>query len=147
MLRRHAQLLGTGRYIPQRCVPNDAFADRFGPEVGPWLEANVGIRVRHVMAEEETTSDLVVSAATQALDRVGLDPEDLDLILVATDTPDYISPATSSVVQHKLGAARAGTFDVNAALRGLGLRAGHRGTLRADGPTTSATCSSAAATE
>jgi 3-oxoacyl-[acyl-carrier-protein] synthase-3 len=118
MLRRHAQLLGTGRYIPKRCMPNAEFVDRFGPDVGPWLEANVGIRERHVMAEGEATSDLVVGAATQALDRVGLAPEDLDLIIVATDTPDYISPATSSVVQHKLGAVRAGTFDVNAACAG-----------------------------
>ncbi len=76
---------------------------------------NVGIENRHVMAEDETTSDLVVHAAKQAIERAGLKASDLDLIIVATDTPDYISPSTASVVQSKLGAKNAGTFDLNCA--------------------------------
>jgi 3-oxoacyl-[acyl-carrier-protein] synthase-3 len=67
------------------------------------------------MAEDETTSDMLVAASKQALERAGLASEELDLIIVATDTPDYISPATSSAVQAKLGAKNAGTYDVNCA--------------------------------
>ena len=89
-----------------------------GEPVGRWLVENVGIHARHVMADDENTSDLVVQAARQALARAGKRPIDVDLLIVATDTPDYISPATASVVQHKLGASRAGTFDVNAACAG-----------------------------
>ena len=86
-----------------------------GENVGDWLVENVGIHERHVMADDETTSDMVVVAARQALERAGLTAADLDLILVATDTPDYLSPATASAVQAKLGAANAGTYDVNCA--------------------------------
>ncbi len=114
-MSRYAQILSTGRYIPERVVTNDDLNLILGENVGDWLVQNVGIRERHVMADDETTSDMVVAAASQALDRAGLTPADLDLIIVATDTPDYISPATASVVQGKLGAVNAGTFDVNCA--------------------------------
>lgn len=70
------------------------------------------------MAEDQTTSDLAVAAAQVALERAGLEPADLDRIIVATDTPDYLSPATAAVVQAKLGARRAGVFDVNSACAG-----------------------------
>jgi len=89
-----------------------------GEDVDQWLVQNVGIRQRHVMAETETTSDLAVNAAREALERAGISADALDLIVVATDTPDYISPATSSVVQFKLGAVNAGTFDVQCACAG-----------------------------
>ncbi len=89
-----------------------------GESVDQWLIANVGIRERRIMADEQATSDLALVAARQALDRAGLKPADLDLVIVATDTPDYVSPATSSVVQAKLGAVNAGTFDVNCACAG-----------------------------
>jgi 3-oxoacyl-[acyl-carrier-protein] synthase-3 len=112
---RHAQILSTGRYIPERIVTNDDLDRLLGESVGEWLVENVGIRERHVMGDEETTSDMVVHAARQAIDRAGVDPQALDLIIVATDTPDYISPATASAVQAKLGALRAGTYDVNCA--------------------------------
>lgn len=112
---RYAQILTTGRYIPEKVVTNADLDALLGQSVGDWLVANVGIRERHVMADDETTSDMIVAAARQALERAGLTPADLDLILVATDTPDYLSPATASVVQAKLGAGRAGVFDVNCA--------------------------------
>jgi 3-oxoacyl-[acyl-carrier-protein] synthase III len=99
-------------------LTNGELGRMLGEEVDEWLVRNVGIRERHVMAETETTSDLAVQAARQALERAGLAAADLDLIVVATDTPDYISPATSSVVQSKLGASNAGTFDVNCACAG-----------------------------
>lgn len=116
---RHAQILSTGSYVPERVLPNSYF-DALFPErdIDGWLRANVGIEQRHVMAEDQTTSDLCLEAAQQALQRAGLGPLDLDLIIVATDTPDYISPATATVLQARLGAQNAGTFDVNTACAG-----------------------------
>jgi len=114
-MMRHAQILSTGRYIPTRIITNDDLNDMLGENVGDWLVENVGIRERHVMADDETTSDMVVAASRQALERAGVAPTDLDLIIVATDTPDYLSPATASAVQGKLGARGAGTYDVNCA--------------------------------
>jgi 3-oxoacyl-[acyl-carrier-protein] synthase-3 len=111
----HAQILSTGRYIPERVVTNDDLNEMLGENVGDWLVENVGIRERHVMADDETTSSMIVSAAQQALARANVDPVELDLIVVATDTPDYLSPATASAVQAKLGATGAGTYDINCA--------------------------------
>lgn len=114
-MTRHAQILSTGRYIPGRVITNDDLNDMLGEDVGDWLVENVGIRERHVMAGGETTSDMIVTASRQALARAGIAPADLDLIIVATDTPDYLSPATASAVQGKLGVRGAGTYDVNCA--------------------------------
>ncbi|RMG99436.1 MAG: ketoacyl-ACP synthase III [Chloroflexi bacterium] len=116
---RYAQILSTGRYVPEKCLPNAYFDELFPDrDIDGWLVANVGIKERHVMAPEETTSDLALHAAHQALARASLQPEDLGLIIVATDTPDYLSPATATVLQHKLGAINAGTFDINCACAG-----------------------------
>ena len=114
-MTRYAQIISTGRYIPEKTITNDDLNVMLGENVGDWLVANVGIRERHVMAENEATSDMIVAASRQALERAGITAADLNLILVATDTPDYISPATASAVQAKLGAIRAGTYDINCA--------------------------------
>lgn len=114
-MARFAQIVSTGRYIPEKVITNADLDRLLGQNVGDWLVENVGIRERHVMADGETTSDLLTAAARAALDRSGLTAAALDLIIVATDTPDYLSPATASVVQHKLGAIRAGTYDINCA--------------------------------
>jgi len=111
----YAQIISTGRYIPEKMLTNQELEKILGEDVDAWLIQNVGIRERHVMAESETTSDMIVAATQQALERANLNATDLDLIIVATDTPDYLSPATASVVQAKLGATNAGTFDVNCA--------------------------------
>ena len=112
---KHAQIISTGRYIPEKIVTNADLNKILGEDVDQWLVENVGIRERHVMAEAETTSDMIVAASRQAIERATIKPADLDLIIVATDTPDYLSPATASVVQAKLGAAEAGTYDINCA--------------------------------
>ncbi|GAB4471258.1 MAG: ketoacyl-ACP synthase III [Anaerolineae bacterium] len=112
---RYAQIIATGLYIPEKVITNDDLNEILGENVGDWLVQNTGIRERHVMADDETTSDMIAASARQALDRARLRADDLDLIIVATDTPDYISPATASVVQHKLGAVNAGTYDINCA--------------------------------
>ncbi|MFN2222444.1 MAG: 3-oxoacyl-ACP synthase III family protein [Candidatus Promineifilaceae bacterium] len=114
-MTRYAQILSTGRYIPEKVLTNDDLNEMLGENVGDWLVENVGIHERHIMAEDETTSDMVVSAGLQAMERAGVTAEELDLIIVATDTPDYISPATASAVQAKLGATNAGTYDLNCA--------------------------------
>jgi len=110
---RHGQIISTGRYLPARVRTNAELDALLGEPVDQWLIDNVGIRERRLIGDDEVTSDLAVHAARQALDRAGLAPADLDLIIVATDTPDYVSPGTASVVQFKLGAANAGTFDIN----------------------------------
>ncbi|HEX3053703.1 MAG TPA: ketoacyl-ACP synthase III [Aggregatilineaceae bacterium] len=112
---RYAQITGTGRYVPAHIRTNAELDALLGEPVNQWLLDNVGIRERRLMAPDEVTSDLAVYAAREALDRAGLAPTDIDLIILATDTPDYVSPGTASVVQYKLGAVNAGTYDVNSA--------------------------------
>lgn len=116
---RCARILSTGRCVPDRVVTNAELEARLGEPLDEWLRANVGIRERRVMAEGEVTSDLAAAAARQALARAGVAPEELDLVVVATDTPDQPSPATASVLQHKLGARAAGTYDLNCACAGF----------------------------
>ena len=114
-MARYAQIVSTGRYVPARVLTNAELDALLGEPVDQWLIENVGIRQRHLIGDDEVTSDLAVYAARQALERAGVAPQDVDLLILATDTPDYISPGTSSVVQYKLGATNAGTFDVNSA--------------------------------
>lgn len=117
-MKRYAQILSTGRYVPLKMLPNAYFDQILNRPVDEWLVQNVGIKERHVMADDETTSDLCMHAANQALERAGIPATAVDLLIVATDTPDYFSPATANVVQHKIGAVNAGTFDVNSACAG-----------------------------
>ncbi len=117
-MKRFAQILSTGRYVPEKVLTNAYFDEILGRPVDEWLVKNVGIKERHVMAEDETTSDLCMHAANQALARAGVPATAVNLIIVATDTPDYFSPATANVVQHKIGAVNAGVFDVNSACAG-----------------------------
>jgi 3-oxoacyl-[acyl-carrier-protein] synthase-3 len=117
-MSRYVQLLSTGSYVPERIVTNAEIDAVLGESTSAWLEANVGIRVRRWMAPDQATSDLITEASRRALLRAGLKAEELDLIIVSTDTPDYLSPSTSVVVQYKLGANRAGCFDINSACAG-----------------------------
>jgi 3-oxoacyl-[acyl-carrier-protein] synthase III len=116
---RRAVVAGTGLHAPGAPIPNAEFNARYGIDVDTFLRQNRNIRQRHLMAPDQATSDLVVPAARQALAEAGIGPEELDLIIVATDTPDYLSPSTASVTQFKLGASNAGTFDVNTACAGF----------------------------
>lgn len=113
-MSRRAVLLSTGAHHPPHLVPNAVFDEQFGAGVDEWLAANLDIHQRYWADDDTATSDLVVEAARQALDRAGVAPADVDLLIVATDTPDQLSPSTASVVAHRLGLS-AGTFDVNAA--------------------------------
>ena len=115
---RHAYVVATGAYLPTGIVTNDDLRARFDaivPEFVNKMEASTSIRARHRADASQATSDLATEAARRALASAGRTPADVDLIVLGTDSPDYITPATSVVVQHKLGAARAGTFDVGCA--------------------------------
>jgi 3-oxoacyl-[acyl-carrier-protein] synthase-3 len=117
-MTRYAQILSTGSYVPERVVTNAEIDELLGEETSQWLIDNVGIRERRWMADSQATSDLIVEASRKALQKAGVEPEQLDLIIVSTDTPDYLSPSTAIVVQHKLGAINAGSYDVNSACAG-----------------------------
>jgi len=117
---RSAVVTGLGMYVPEKILTNEDIEEMLDrPGTADWLVENVGIRQRHIMAEDEVTSDLALHASREALENAGIEADELDMIILSTDTPDYLSPATSVVVQHKLGAKNAGTFDVNCACAGL----------------------------
>lgn len=116
---RRALITATGSYAPERELPNSYFNELLGEDVDTWLRQNVNIHSRRWCAEDESVADLLEHAAWQALNRAGVRPDELDLLIVATDTPEYVSPATATVLQHRLGATRAGTFDLNAACAGF----------------------------
>jgi 3-oxoacyl-[acyl-carrier-protein] synthase-3 len=111
---RFATIVSTGSYLPEIEISNDLLRTRFAddPEKVDKLEGATGIRKRWYAPDDWATSDLALPAARQALERAGRKPEDVDLIILGTDSPDFITPATSVVLQHKLGARNAGTFDV-----------------------------------
>jgi 3-oxoacyl-[acyl-carrier-protein] synthase-3 len=115
---RYARIVGTGRYLPEIEVSNDDLRRRFDtaiPEFVNKMEESSGIRTRWKAPDDWATSDLAVRAAQVALERAGRRPQDVDLLILGTDSPDYITPATSVVVQDKLGAKNAGTFDIGCA--------------------------------
>lgn len=115
---RYARISATGRYVPPNELSNDELRRRFDeefPEFVDKMEQSSGIKTRWHAPEGWSTSDLALPAALEALERAGRDPEEVDLILLGTDSPDYITPATSVVLQHKLGARRAGSFDIGCA--------------------------------
>jgi 3-oxoacyl-[acyl-carrier-protein] synthase-3 len=116
-MNRYATIVATGRYLPEIEVTNDMLRARFThlPDFVDKMEASSGIRKRWHAPENWATSDVALPAARQALERAERKPEDVDLIILGTDSPDYITPATSVVLQHKLGARNAGTFDIGCA--------------------------------
>jgi 3-oxoacyl-[acyl-carrier-protein] synthase-3 len=117
-MSRYGTIVATGRYLPEIEVSNDMLRQRFAataPDFVDKMEASSGIRKRWHAPENWTTSDVALPAAQQALRRAGRKPEDVDLIILGTDSPDFITPSTSVVLQNKLGAVNAGTFDVGCA--------------------------------
>jgi 3-oxoacyl-[acyl-carrier-protein] synthase-3 len=116
-MARHARIVSTGRYLPEIEVSNDTLRERFAhlPDFVDTMEDSTRITTRWWAPDDWCTSDVALPAARQALERAGRTPADVDLILLGTDSPDYITPATSVVLQHKLGAANAGTFDIGCA--------------------------------
>ncbi len=116
---RYAKIAGTGSYVPEKILTNDELSRMLGEDINQFVTEVLGISERHICAPDESTADLATRAAERALEAAGVRAEDLNLIVLATDTPEYISPATSVVVQHRLRAKNAGTFDLNSACAGF----------------------------
>lgn len=116
---RNSIIIGSGSYAPERVLPNSYFNELLGEDVDTWLQSNLTIKERRWCAADQSTADLCVEAANKALKNAGINAADLNLIIISTDTPEYISPSTASVVQHRLGAINAGTFDLNTACAGF----------------------------
>ncbi len=120
-MTRYATIVGTGRYLPEIEVPNEALKVRVSagdPDLANVVDAfeeSTGIRSRWYAPRDWAASDIALRASKKALEAAGIGPEQVDMILLGTDTPDYITPATSTVLQHKLGAINAGTFDIGCA--------------------------------
>lgn len=115
---RHAVITGTGSHVPERVLTNAELSAMLGTSIEPFVSETLGIRERHVCAADESTVDLAEGAARRALESAGLQPGDIDLLIVATDTPEHISPATSSVLHGRLDMPGAGSFDVNCGCAG-----------------------------
>lgn len=117
-MKRRSVIIGTGSYLPQTILSNDDLAARLDTS-NEWIVERTGIRRRHVAAPGEFTSDLGTAAARRALDAAGLTPADIDLIIVATATPDQTFPACATVIQHKLGMVHGMAFDIAAVCSGF----------------------------
>lgn len=110
-------ILGIGMYVPERVLSNQDLESMVDTS-DEWIVTRTGIRERRIAAEDQATSDLAYHASQQALESAGIAPEELDLIVVATVTPDMAFPSTACVLQEKLGAWKAAAFDLSAACSG-----------------------------
>ena len=115
---RKACILGTGSYIPERVVTNNDLS-RILDTSDEWIRTRTGIRERHLAAENESASDMAVKAAERALKMSGIPKHRIGFIILATGTPDYPIPNTSSLVQDKLGLPHAGAVDISAGCAGF----------------------------
>lgn len=113
-----ARIVGTGSYVPERVLTN-ADLEKLVDTSDEWIVTRTGISERHIAADDEATSDLAFHAAQRALEAACVDPVDVDMILVATATPDMFFPSTACIVQDRLGARRAAGLDVSAACSGF----------------------------
>ncbi|MFH1305464.1 MAG: beta-ketoacyl-ACP synthase III [Candidatus Omnitrophota bacterium] len=111
-------IIGVGKYLPENILTN-ADLERMVETTDEWITSRTGIKQRRIAAENEATSDMAVKAAKNALNNAGLQPEDIDLIIVATITPDMFFPSTACIVQHKLGAGKVAAFDISVACSGF----------------------------
>lgn len=115
----HAVIKGIGSYVPSKRVSNDDLA-KLVETSDEWIYSHTGIKNRHIAAEQEATSDLAVQAAQRALEKAGVSASAVELILVATATPDYLGfPSTACIVQDRIGAENAGAMDIVAACTGF----------------------------
>ncbi len=113
-----SRIAGTGRYLPATILTNAELAQRVATS-DDWIRTRTGIRQRHIAAPDEMTSDLALHASRAALDAAGMQPADVDLIIVATTTPDMVFPSTACILQDKLGVRGGAAFDVQAVCSGF----------------------------
>ncbi len=116
--KRTVSIIGTGSYLPEKVLTN-ADLEAMVETSDEWIQTRTGIRERRIAADDEHTSDLAAKAALAAIENAGITAEEIDLILVATVTPDMFFPSTACFVQQKIGAKRAACFDVSAACSGF----------------------------
>ena len=110
-------ILGVGKYLPEKVMTN-ADLEKMVDTSDEWIITRTGIKERRIASKEESSSDMAVKAAKSALDNAGLKPEDIDLIVVATITPDMFFPSTACQLQHKLGIDNVPAFDISVACSG-----------------------------
>ncbi len=116
---RNAKIIGTGVSVPDKVLTNDDLSRMLGEDINEFVTNNLGILERRILADDESAADISTQAAEKALNDAGISAAEIDLIILATDTGEYLSPATSVVVQHRIGAKNAGTFDTNCACAGF----------------------------
>jgi 3-oxoacyl-[acyl-carrier-protein] synthase III len=114
----YSRIVGTGSYLPPRVVDNEELTRRLDTS-DAWIRSRTGIARRHIADEKQASSDLALEASLSALGAAGVKPEELDLIIVATSTPDYIFPSTACLLQAKLGINGCAAFDVQAVCSGF----------------------------
>ncbi len=117
-MAHNAVITGWGFYAPPRVLTN-ADLERMVDTSDQWITDRTGIKERHIVSDGETTSSLAVKAARAALERAKMRPQEVELVIVATASPDYLFPATACLVQSELGCEKAGAFDVEAACTGF----------------------------
>lgn len=117
-MARYAAITGWGSAVPQQVLTNFDL-EKIVETSDEWIQTRTGIRERHVVSPEESTSTLAVAAARQALEKAQVPPYQVDLVICCTATPDYLFPATACLVQHEIGAEKAGAFDLEAACAGF----------------------------
>jgi 3-oxoacyl-[acyl-carrier-protein] synthase-3 len=115
---KHSRIVGSGSYLPPRVVTNAELAQRVDTS-DEWIVSRTGIRQRHIADPEQSASDLALEASREALRAAGVAAGDLDLIIVATSTPDYVFPSTACLLQAKLGVRGCAAFDVQAVCSGF----------------------------
>lgn len=118
MVNLRAVVAGVGSYLPERVMTNDDMS-KIVDTTSDWIVKRTGIRQRHIAADGETTSDLATAAAKRALEHSGISPQEIDLVILATSTPDNTFPATAVAVQHRLGITQGAAFDVQAVCSGF----------------------------
>jgi 3-oxoacyl-[acyl-carrier-protein] synthase III len=115
---RNVKIIGTGSYTPDKIYTNE-YLETIVDTKAEWIESNLGIKERRIAANEQSTSDLAWRAGKNAINNSGLDVDDIDLIIVATSTPDRLAPATACFVHEKLNAGKAVAFDIAAVCSGF----------------------------
>jgi 3-oxoacyl-[acyl-carrier-protein] synthase-3 len=114
----HSRIVGTGSYLPSKVLTNQDL-ERLVDTSDEWIYTRTGIRQRHIAAEKESASDLALAASRRAIEAAGIQPKDIDLIVVATTTPDMVFPSTACILQAKLGIRNGPAFDMQAVCSGF----------------------------
>lgn len=117
-MARYAAITGWGSAVPEKVLTN-ADLEKLVETSDEWITSRTGIKERHIVSPDESTSTIAVAAARQALERAGVSPWQVDLVICCTATPDFLFPSTACLIQHEIGAENAGAFDLEAACSGF----------------------------